>query len=226
MKEYGQFCPVAKATEIIGEKWTVLILRELILGSTRYSELQRALSRISPTLLSRRLKMLEQKGLLVRKSLPGQRRAEYHLTACGRELQPLIKHLAVWGMRWARGQMSDNELDVEFLMWDLQRRLQTDKLPGGETVLCFSFDELEKHKTWWLLVNDGEVDLCTENPGREVDLYVNSGVRTLVEIWHGDLDLRLALRKQRVRAHGNVHLVRTMPQWLGINPYADVRPMA
>ena len=226
MKEYGQFCPVAKATEIIGEKWTVLILRELILGSTRYSELQRALSRISPTLLSRRLKMLEEKGLLVRKSLPGQRSAEYHLTACGRELQPLIEHLAVWGMRWARGQMSDSELDVEFLMWDLQRRLQTDKLPGGETVLCFSFDELEKHKTWWLLVNDGEVDLCTENPGREVDIYVNSGVRTLVEIWHGDLDLRLALREQRVRAHGNVHLVRTMPQWLGISPYADVRPMA
>ena len=226
MKEYGQFCPVAKATEIIGEKWTVLILRELILGSTRYSELQRALSRISPTLLSRRLKMLEEKGLLVRKSLPGQRSAEYHLTACGRELQPLIEHLAVWGMRWARGQMSDSELDVEFLMWDLQRRLQTDKLPGGETVLCFSFDELKKHKTWWLLVNDGEVDLCTENPGREVDLYVNSGVRTLVEIWHGDLDLRLALREQRVRAHGNVHLVRTMPQWLGISPYADVRPMA
>jgi DNA-binding HxlR family transcriptional regulator len=182
MKEYGQFCPVAKATEIVGEKWTVLILRELILGSTRYSELQRALSRISPTLLSRRLKMLEQKGLLVRKSLPGQRSAEYHLTACGRELQPLIEVLAVWGMRWARGQMSDSELDVEFLMWDLQRRLQTDKLPGGETVLCFNFDELEKHKTWWLLVSNGEVDLCTENPGREVDLYINSGVRTLVEI--------------------------------------------
>ena len=226
MKEYGQFCPVAKATEIVGEKWTVLILRELILGSTRYSELQRALSRISPTLLSRRLKMLEQKGLLVRKSLPGQRSAEYHLTACGRELQPLIEVLAVWGMRWARGQMSDSELDVEFLMWDLQRRLQTDKLPGGETVLCFNFVELEKHKTWWLLVSNGEVDLCTENPGREVDLYINSGVRTLVEIWHGDLDLKLALREQRVRAHGNIHLMRTMPQWLGISPYADVRPMA
>ena len=225
MKEYGQFCPVAKATEIIGEKWTVLILRELILGSTRFSELQRALSRISPTLLSRRLKMLEQKGLVMRKSLPGQRSAEYHLTACGRELQPLIEHLAVWGMRWARGQMSDSELDVEFLMWDLQRRLQTDRLPGGETVLCFSFDELEKYKTWWLLVSDGEVDLCTENPGREVDLYINSKVRTLVEIWHGDLDLGRALRENLVRVHGNVHLARTIPEWLGICLYADVRPM-
>jgi DNA-binding HxlR family transcriptional regulator len=225
MKEFGQFCPVAKATEVIGEKWTVLILRELILGSTRFSELQRALSRISPTLLSRRLKMLEEKGLLVRKSPPGQRSAEYHLTACGRELQPLIEHLAVWGMRWARGQMSDSELDVEFLMWDLQRRLQTDKLPSGETVLCFSFDELEKFRTWWLVVSDGSVDLCTENPGREVDLYINSQVRTLVEIWHGDLELGHALREQRVRTHGNVHLARTMPEWLGICLYADVRPM-
>ena len=220
MTEYGQFCPVAKATEIVGEKWTVLILRELLLGSTRFGELQRALSRISPTLLSRRLKMLEQKGLLVRKSPPGQRSAEYHLTACGRELQPLIEHLAVWGMRWARGQMSDDELDVEFLMWDLQRRLKTDQFPGGETVLCFNFEELRKHKTWWMVACDGEVDLCTENPGREVDLYINTSVRTLVEIWHGDIRLSRAMRDEHLRAHGNVRLVRSMGQWLGISPYA------
>ncbi len=225
MSTYGQFCPVAKATEIIGEKWTVLILRELLLGSTRYSELQRALSRISPTLLSRRLRMLEDKGLLVRKSPPGQRSTEYQLTPCGRELQPLIEHLAVWGMRWARGQMSDDELDVEFLMWDLQRRLQTNNLPNGETVLCFNFDELQEHKTWWLLVSQCEVDLCTENPGREVDLYINSTVRTLVEIWHGDLDLRQALRQQRLRTQGKKQLARSMPEWLGISPFAGVQSM-
>jgi len=220
MTEYGQFCPVAKATEIVGDKWTVLILRELLLGSTRFSELQRGLSRISPTLLSKRLKMLEHKGLLRKKSLPGQRSAEYNLTPCGRELKPLIEHLAVWGMRWARGQMSDDELDVEFLMWDLQRRLITDHFPDGETVLCFHFDELDRHKTWWMVASGAEIDLCTENPGREVDLYINTSVRTLVEVWHGDISLALARREKRLKVHGNAGLARSMKDWLGISPVA------
>jgi DNA-binding HxlR family transcriptional regulator len=224
MSDYGQFCPVAKAADILGEKWTVLIVRELMLGTRRFSDFQRALSRISPTLLSRRLKMLEKKGLLMRKRVTGQSSYDYRLTACGRELQPLIEHLAVWGMRWARGQMSDSELDVEFLMWDLQRRLQTQHLPDGETVICFSFDELETHKTWWLICNNSEVDLCTENPGRETDLYINTDVRTLVEIWHGDLNIDQAQRDKRLRVHGIAQLARSMTQWLGICLYADVRP--
>ena len=224
MAEYGQFCPVAKATDIIGERWTVLILRELLLGTTRYIDFQRGLSRISPTLLSKRLKALEEKGLIVRKRSPGQKNHEYFLTACGRELEPIIEHLAVWGMRWARGQMTDSELDVEFLMWDLQRRLQTDRLPDGETVLCFTFDELKQFKTWWLVACGEEVDLCTENPGKDVDLYINTRVRDLVEVWSGDLDLKKALRDKLVRTHGNTHLARTMPAWLGICLYADIRP--
>jgi DNA-binding HxlR family transcriptional regulator len=224
MADYGQFCPVAKATDIIGERWTVLILRELMLGTTRFSDFQRGLSRISPTLLSKRLKTLEESGLIVRKRSPGQQSHEYFLTACGRELEPIIEHLAVWGMRWARGQMTDSELDVEFLMWDLQRRLQTDRLPDGETVLCFTFEELERFKTWWLVACEEEVDLCTENPGKDVDLYINTRVRNLVEVWRGDVDLKKALREKRVRTHGNTHLARTMPDWLGICPYADVRP--
>lgn len=224
MAEYGQFCPVAKATDIIGERWTVLILRELLLGTTRYNEFQRGLSRISPTLLSKRLKTLEEKGLIVRKRPPGQKNHEYYLTACGRELAPFIEHLAVWGMRWARGQLADNELDVEFLMRDLQRRLQTDRLPDGESVLCFNFDELEQFKTWWLVARGEDVDLCTENPGKEVDLYINTRVRDLVEVWSGDLGLKKAIREKLVRTHGNPHLARTMPDWLGICLYADVRP--
>ena len=222
MPEYGQFCPVAKATDIIGEGWTVLILRELLLGTTRYNDFQRGLSRISPTLLSKRLKSLEEKGLVVRKRPSGNRHHEYHLTACGRELEPVIEHLAVWGMRWARGQMTDSELDVEFLMWDLQRRLQTSHMPDGEIVLCFRFEELQRFKTWWLVVNRDEVDLCTEDPGKEVDLYVSTQVRHLAEVWRGDVPLRNARRKEQIRIHGNVHLARTMPDWLGINPYADV----
>ena len=125
-------------------------------------------------------------------------------------------------MRWARGQMTDVELDVEFLMWDLQRRLQTERLPDGETVLCFEFDELERFRTWWLVICQGKVDLCSENPGKEVDLYINSTVRDLALIWRGDVPMAEALRSQSIRTHGNVHLARTIQDWLGVCLYAEV----
>ena len=224
MPEYGQFCPVAKAADIIGERWTVLILRELLLGTTRYNDFQRGLPRISPTILSKRLKTLEEKGLVVRRRPAGQKGYEYHLTAGGRELEPLIDHLAVWGMRWARGQMTDADLDVEFLMWDLQRRLRTDRLPDGETVLGFTFDDLDKFRNWWIVASGEGVDLCTKHPGKEIDLQITTEVLTMVQVWNGDLDLRTVLREKRIRTRGRAHLVKTMAEWLGISPYAGVRP--
>jgi DNA-binding HxlR family transcriptional regulator len=223
MKGYGKFCPMAKATELIGEKWTLLILRELLLGTTRFNDFQRAMSRISPTLLSKRLRHLEECGIIIRKKLSGQKGYEYRLTAAGKELSPLLQVLSVWGMRWARGQLTDDELDVEFLMRELQRRLQTEHLPDGQTIICLIFDELTKHKTWWFLVDCDVVDLCTEDPGKDVDLFINSSVRTIVEVWEGDLDIRMALRNGSIKAHGLRHLIRTMPDWFGVCLYKEVR---
>ena len=221
---YGQFCPVAKATELLGERWMLLILRELFLGSHRYSDFQRGLSRISPSLLARRLKQLEQAGVVVRKTRKKRKGHDYFLTPAGKELAPLIEHLAVWGMRWARGQLREDELDVEFLMWDIQRRLRLDRLPDGDTIICFIFDDLERYRNWWLVVRDGDVDLCTENPGLDVDLYVSGSLRNLVEVWEGDVPVKTALRKGLLRTQGNRQLARSLPAWLGLNPYADVRP--
>ncbi len=223
MTGYGQFCPLAKATELIGEKWILLILRELLLGTTRFNDFQRAMSRMSPTLLTKRLRHLEECGIIIRKKISGQKGYEYRLTVAGKELEPIIEVLAVWGMRWARGQLTDDELDVEFLMRDLQRRLQTEHLPDGVTVICFIFDELVKHKTWWLLVNGDVVDLCTEDPGKDVDLYINSSVRTIVGVWQGDLNIRTALRNGSIKANGLRHLVRTMPDWFGVCLYKEVQ---
>lgn len=224
MTDYGQFCPVAKATELVGEKWMLLILRELLLGTHRYSDFQRALSRISPSLLTKRLKQLEGAGVIVRKAQQRRKGHDYFLTPAGKELAPIVEHLATWGMRWARGQLSDDELDVEFLMWDIQRRLQTDMLPDGETIFCFIFDDLTTYKSWWLVVRNGEVDLCTENPGLDVDLYISTTLRNLVEIWEGDIDIKVAQRKKLIKTQGNSQLAKTMPDWLGISLYADVRP--
>ncbi|MDA1326628.1 MAG: helix-turn-helix domain-containing protein [Proteobacteria bacterium] len=225
MPSYGQFCPVAKATEIIGEKWTLLILRELLLGTCRFNDFQRSLSRMSPTILTKRLKHLEERGVVIRKPLSGQRGYEYRLTPAGKELEPLIETLAVWGMRWARGQMSDDELDVELLMWDIHRRILTRHLPDGQTVLCFSFKDLDKHKTWWLVIDGDDVDLCTEDTGKDVDLYVTTELRTMVEIWEGDADLKKAIRDGRVIAIGDKSLIHTMPDWFGLCSFADIRPM-
>lgn len=223
MADYGQFCPVAKAAELIGERWTLLILRELVLGTHRFNDFQRALSRISPSLLVKRLKELENAGIVIKKSRQGRRGYEYFLTSAGRQLSPVIEHLATWGMRWARGQLTDDELDVDFLMWELQRRLDTEALPDGETVLCFIFEELTQFKSWWIVVDENGVDLCTKNPGKDVDLYISSTVRTMVEIWEGDLGLKTALRKQLVKTNGNRQLARTLPQWFGICLYAGVK---
>lgn len=198
--KYGQFCPVAKATELIGEKWTLLILRELLLGTTRFSDFQRALSRMSPTLLSKRLRHLEESGIIIRKKVSGQRGYRYLFTGAGRELAPLIETLAVWGMRWTRSQLTEDELDVEFLMMELQRRMQTQHLPDGETIICITFDELSANNSWWLLVEGESVDVCTEDPGKDVDLYLNSSVRTLAQVWDGDLEIRTALRKEMIKA--------------------------
>lgn len=222
--DYGQFCPIAKASELLGERWMLLILRELFLGSHRYSELQRGLSRISPTLLTKRLKQQEEAGIVVRKVRQGRKGHEYFLTRAGKELSPLMENLAVWGMRWARGQLRDDELDVEFLMWDIQRRIQIDQLPDGETTLCFIFSDIEGHNNWWLAVRDQTVDLCTENPGLDVDLYIRSSLRTIVEIWEGDLAFEAALNNQHLSLQGDKQLAKSISVWLGINPCADIRP--
>ena len=224
MTSYGQFCPVAKATEIIGDKWTMLLLRELLLGTCRFSDFQRSMSRISPTVLNKRLRMLEDKGVIIKKPVSGRRGSEYRLTPAGRELEPMIDNMAVWGMRWARGQMTDDELDVELLMWDVRRRIDTKGLPDGETVLCFTFNDLDGYKTWWLVIDGDDVDLCTEDTGKDVDLYVTSTTRTMIEIWEGDTDLRAALRDDRVIMMGARHLTRSMNDWFGFSAYAHVRP--
>ncbi len=226
MTSYGQFCPVSKATEIIGEKWTLLILREMLLGTNRFNDFQRSMSRISPTILNKRLKMLEEKGIVLKKRLSGQKGYKYRLTPMGKELEPIVEHVAVWGQRWARGQMTDDELDVELLMWDIQRRIDHKNLPDGETVLCFIFSDLDKYKRWWLVIGNDDVDLCTEDTGKDVDLFVSSDLRTMVEVWQGDTDLAAAIRDERILATGAKGLLRSMPSWFQLCSFAHVKPAA
>jgi DNA-binding HxlR family transcriptional regulator len=224
MIEYSQFCPVSKTAEVLGEKWTLLIVRELVLGATRFSQIQRAIARISPTVLNKRLAELQAQGVIVRKRIPEQRGFEYQLTESGRELYPLILQMAQWGMRWARRTMSDDELDVELLMADIQRRIDPGKLPGGRTVLKFNYTDLANFAEWWVKISEHNVELCLDDPGDEVDVYFTTNLRTMTEVWMGDLPLKKAQADGRLKIVGPSALLRNISAWFPLYLYADIRP--
>jgi DNA-binding HxlR family transcriptional regulator len=210
--------------DVLGERWTLLVVRALLQGATRFSDVQRALSRISPTVLSKRLRGLVDAGIVVQKRSPAGGGHEYRLTPAGRELAPVVMHLAEWGMRWARARMTDEELDVQLLMTDIQRRLDPEQLPDGRTVVCFSFPELDAYRTWWVVVDDGVVDLCMQDPGHSVDAYVTADLRAMIEVWMGDTPLSRARRSKHVEVLGNRHLLRSIGKWLPLSELAGVRP--
>jgi DNA-binding HxlR family transcriptional regulator len=224
MIEYSQFCPVSKTAEVLGEKWTLLIVRELVLGATRFCQIQRAIPRISPTVLNKRLAELQAQGVIVRKRIPEQRGFEYQLTESGRELYPVILQMAQWGMRWARSTMSDDELDVELLMADIQRRIDPSKLPGGRTVLKFTYTDLDNFAEWWVKISDRNVELCLDDPGDEVDVYFTTNLRTMTEVWMGDLSLKKAQADGRLKIVGPSTLLRNINSWFPLYLYADIRP--
>ena len=222
MMEYGQFCPVAKATEIIGEKWTLLVIRELLMGGTRFNELQRGLSHISPTMLSRRLDSLVEYGLVVKKKIPGQKGFEYFPTKSCQELLPTIKGLGDWGMRWARSNLTEKDYDVELLMVYLKRSIVQDKLIGKETVIRFKFTDIEEYPDWWLVVTGDDVDLCVNDPGKDVDVYFTSNVKTMADIWMGDTTYRKAVRERDLKIVGDRNLTSNITTWMASSIFTDL----
>ena len=220
--KYGQFCPVAKASEIIGEKWTILIIRELLMGGTRFNELQRGLSLISPTLLSKRLDSLVGYGLVMKKKISGQRGYEYFATESCKELLPVINSLGEWGMRWARSNLTEDDYDVELLMLYLKRSVRPDKLPGNKSVIHFKFTDIKEYPDWWMLVENDEIDVCTKDPGRDVDVYFTSTIRTLIDIWMGVNSYKKAIRNSELKLVGDKVLTNNVSSWLNNSTFSGL----
>lgn len=212
--KYGQFCPIAKATEIIGERWTILIIREMIMGARRFNEIQRGLGDISPALLTSRLKSLEEQGLVARRRMSGQRGHEYFPTNACEALMPVIISLGEWGMSWARHMLIDDDLDVDFLMLYLERSVDPRQLVGDETIIQFKFTDLTDQRDWWLLVQGESVDLCITEPGRDVDVYFTTTVRTMHDVWMGDRTYREAMSSGDLVIEGELSLTRNVGRWL------------
>ncbi len=224
---YGQFCPVAKAAEVLGNTWTLLIVRELLLGNSRFSKLQQAMPRISPTVLNTRLKELEAAGAITKRAISGQRGHSYQLTPAGKELAPVVESLVVWGMRWAREELADDDLDVALLMLDVERNLVAGELPGGETVLQFRFSDLEEYDKWWIICDGNRRDLCFQDPGKDVSAYITSTLRDLVGVWMGDIPLRAALETERLLIVGEAAVCKGFRKWFPLSSAAGIpRPSA
>jgi DNA-binding HxlR family transcriptional regulator len=222
-RSYGQFCPVAMAAEILCTRWTVVLLRELVAGSSRFNDLRRGLPRMSPALLSQRLKELECAGIVSRDpsaTEPGV--FEYRLTPAGRELEPLVEAFGRWGQRWVNSELSLDKLDAQLLMWDMRRNLVADPLPPRRAVIQFLYSEQPPaNRSWWVIAKPGApVDLCSVDPGFDVDLYVATDLRTMTAIWMGVEDVRDALRAGRMRLTGDSALAEAIPVWLGLSPFA------
>jgi DNA-binding HxlR family transcriptional regulator len=226
---YRQFCPVAMAAEILCTRWTVVLLRELIAGSTRFNELRRGVPRMSPALLSQRLKDLETAGIVVRIASRSDRGAsEYQLTPAGRELGPIVEAFGIWGQRRIEADLSLQHLDAQLLMWDMRRNLNTTPMPAHRSVVQFAYPELPAaQRLWWLIVDPQEgVDLCSIDPGFDVDLYVSVDLRTMTAIWMGLDTVRAALANRRMILTGDRKLGAAMQSWLGLSPFAKEQKLA
>lgn len=226
---YRQFCPVAMAAEILCTRWTVVLLRELIAGSTRFNELRRGVPRMSPALLSQRLKDLEAAGIVVRIASASDRGAfEYQLTPAGRELRPIVEAFGIWGQRRIEADLSLQHLDAQLLMWDMRRNLNTTPMPSRRSVVQFAYPELPAtQRLWWLIVDPADgVDLCSIDPGFDVDLYISVDLRSMTAIWMGLDNVRAAVASRRMMLTGNRGLATNMQTWLGLSPFAKEQKLA
>lgn len=213
MRTYGQFCPVAKAMEVLDERWTVLILREMLLGSTRFNELSRGLPRMSPALLSKRLRTLQRAGLIARRGAGA--RTSYHLTELGKDLEPIVDALGAWGMRWL-SDLGPSDLDPHFLFWDMKRTVPGDAWPTGRTTVCFELTDVPRNGArWWFVVNAGEADVCDFDPGFPVNARVTGTLRNLTRVWRGDFSWQHAFAGEQLQIDAPRALRRSLPSWFG-----------
>jgi DNA-binding HxlR family transcriptional regulator len=213
MPGYGQFCPVAKAMELLDERWTMLVVREMLLGSRHFNDLRRGVPKMSPALLSKRLKSLTRAGVVERADVDG--RTTYTLTECGQELAEVVDALGAWGLRWI-SQLGEQDLDPHLLMWDMRRTIPIAEWPRQRTTLAFRLTGVApKAARWWLVVADGKADVCDFDPGYEVAGSVETSLRTLTQIWRGDVSWQQALLDGSVAVSGPAQVRRAVPKWIG-----------
>ncbi len=220
-KGYGQFCPVAKAAEVIGDRWSLLVLREMLYGNRYFNDISRGVPLMSRALLSQRLKELEKLGVVVSHEKETGTGYEYVLTPAGEALRPLVEAMGVWAQQWGSEQIAPEDLDDALLMWGMRRRVNLEAIPAQKIVLQFDFHGLTRarktQRSWWLAIEHGEVDVCQKDPGFEVDVLISADLSAFTHVWMGYTSLNPALKEGTIRFDGDRDLVRQVPTWLYLN---------
>lgn len=211
MQTYAQYCPIARAVEVLGDRWTLLILRDMLVGSSRFNELARGLPGLSRGLLSRRLRQLVDAGLIQRTE------DGYELTAAGEDVRPLVFGLAEWGSRHAFGDPRPDELDPETLMWWIHGRIDS---TGLDRRAVLQIEVTDRRRWFWLVLEPGDASVCFTDPGFEIDAVLKADVETLYRVWLGEIDLPRALRSGRLDLQGPRWVHQSLPQWLELSPVA------
>lgn len=220
-KGYGQFCPVAKAAEVVGDRWALLVLREMLYGNRYFNDISRGVPLMSRALLSQRLKELEKMGVVISHEKETGQGYEYLLTPAGEALRPIVEAMGVWAQQWGSEQIAPEDLDDALLMWGMRRRVNLEAVPSQKLVLQFDFQGLTKtrktQRSWWLVIEGGEVDVCQKNPGFEVDVLISADLSAFTHVWMGYTPLKLALQQETICLEGDRNLVRQVPAWLYLN---------
>jgi len=226
MYDYNEACPISMAASVLCERWTLQIVREMLFGSTRYSEIRRYIPNISPSLLRDRLRSLEEQGVVVRKRGAGAGRHEYFLTQSGKALAPVLTEMGKWGMRWARGDMTDKQNTAWGLVRDFAGRIDVGELPAVNTSIRFDLADVRESPIHYIHVHDGNVQVCDTNMGFETDVHITSTLDVMTRIWYGEVDMASAMRDRRMKVDAPPIYCRHISRWLRISSYAvdDLEP--
>jgi DNA-binding HxlR family transcriptional regulator len=219
MNQYGQYCPIARALEILGDRWTLLILRDMLCGERRFNELERGLPGISRALLAERLRRLQRAGVVERQASSQRGKVSYRLTAAGQELQPLFDALTRWGADWAFGDPRPDELNPVLLLWWMRDRVFFDRLPGRRVVIEFVFREA-RPPSYWLVLEPADASVCITHPGFEIDMLVTAELAAFLQVWLGRLSFSDAVRQGRVELDAPPSLAGDFPNWFALSPIA------
>lgn len=222
MFHYGEVCPISRATGVLCERWILQIIREMLLDAARFSDSQKYLPKLSPTLLNARLRSLEENGVIVRRKMADKKRNEYLLTPSGKALEPVLSELGKWGIKWVFDGMDDEQLNMSVIVRDFAGAMDLSQLPSGSTTIQFSICGEEGTTKKYVLVRDGKSQVCDENPGHDVDVYLSANLKTLYGLWFGEISHNAACKQDLLKVVGAPVYSKNLSQWLRTSQFAKV----
>src|SRR5215468_245909 len=206
MITYSQFCPVVKAAEVFGDRWTPIIMRELCFGTRAFGELLDAAPLISRTVLAQRLKQLQASGVVHIEAKPNGKGHLYRLTPAGEDFRSIVELMSVWGQRWSQGLIGPDDLDPKMLLWGMRRQINPAVVPAQGFIIRLDFRGIPKGnrspRYWWLVMRPDDIEVCLKATTRDVDVVIAADLMTFTKVWLGYIGLATAVESGKISLHG------------------------